>query len=332
MLKATVGSLLIILVVVITLSYHINKEAFVNIPAASTTATATDPAKVAAQVNATKKVQAETTRLAELASTTAVPNPQANNMLKALGKAPAGVSPTDPVTTCLSAPLSTIATIAPPGIISSEAKTAAGTSPVTACLSGPFAAVEKPLAAAGAFAPPGTVVTDSRTASNKAPSVSITKGHGEMMEEKGLSEDLLKSSPLGANSVYHPVIGNESNKAPTQGTIPHLTPTKPEIAVTDVSYDAMKLNQKSNLMKDIQKIVRNELISSHILDPNVQNDSSKASTHQNSRMEKATSCMDNMDTTDDNDQQYAKYKGQRIDMSKYIKKNEIPCWGCSLDY
>jgi hypothetical protein len=26
------------------------------------------------------------------------------------------------------------------------------------------------------------------------------------------------------------------------------------------------------------------------------------------------------------------YKRGRIDMSEYIKKDAIPCWGCSLDY
>jgi hypothetical protein len=44
-------------------------------------------------------------------------------------------------------------------------------------------------------------------------------------------------------------------------------------------------------------------------------------------------CEDSIqDNKCDSVEQGNEYKNSKIDMSQYIKKNAIPCWGCNLDY
>ena len=78
----------------------------------------------------------------------------------------------------------------------------------------------------------------------------------------------------------------------------------------------MDLQNKSSLLGNIQKIVHNELAASR----NQPNNNPIAMGQE--------SC--NSDSTCD--QQGQEYNREKCDMSKYIKKDSIPCWGCTLDY
>lgn len=118
-------------------------------------------------------------------------------------------------------------------------------------------------------------------------------------------------------------------------TVPTRTDVVPQVSISGSGYDAMNLQQKAELLKDIQKVVRNEVLASRSTTPlingkgngNCKGDSSD-STSQG--QEYSESCY--------KDTEYRCPKNPDgscppiPDMSQYIKKDEIPCWGCSLDY
>lgn len=129
-----------------------------------------------------------------------------------------------------------------------------------------------------------------------------------------------------------------------------------QVSISDTGYAAMQGKQKSDLLGSIQKIVRNELLANRAtqptlskkkdddcedeLDHNASNDSH--CTAQGDEFKKATpkrmskGCPESSDPCDSSDQPKNSvpkpYKTSSPDMSKYIKKDSIPCWGCSLDY
>ena len=91
-------------------------------------------------------------------------------------------------------------------------------------------------------------------------------------------------------------------------------PVPSKVSLSDTGYTAMVLQQKSDLLKDIQKIVKNEILSNRAteyIDKNAVSAPTLAIA-QGAEYNANASC--------------------DHDMSQYIKKDAIPCWGCSLDY
>jgi hypothetical protein len=112
-------------------------------------------------------------------------------------------------------------------------------------------------------------------------------------------------------------------------------PTKnevvPEVSISGNAYDAMTLQQRSELLKDIQTVVRNEIIANRNTTPIIPLQPQKSDTDSTSQgKEYENSCY--------KDTEYRCPKNPDgscpplPDMSQYIKKDSIPCWGCSLDY
>jgi len=125
-------------------------------------------------------------------------------------------------------------------------------------------------------------------------------------------------------SSYQPSSTTPASNA--SATYPQNNTVQPQVAVSDTGYDAMSLQQKSDLLKNIQKIFRNELIANRSTDASVMDTSS-------------SSCSDT-DSTEQG-QEYNKVLCPSNpngscppipDMTQYIKKDAIPCWGCSVDY
>ena len=93
----------------------------------------------------------------------------------------------------------------------------------------------------------------------------------------------------------------------------------------------MTLQQKSELLKDVQQLVKNEIISQRQT-THINNNSSNAgdseSTQQGKEYNKSCKkncegpCPRNKDGT----------CPPVPDMSEYIRKDQIPCWNCTLDY
>jgi len=139
----------------------------------------------------------------------------------------------------------------------------------------------------------------------------------------------------------------------------------PKVSISDTAYDAMELNQQSSLLKNIQKIIRNELLATRSTQPvQTSKDGAKVSHSEqqgkefNNASEKRMNdkiqshaepsnaapygnrkkIMNDMK----NNSTYMKHcKNNSMDLdsddecslnSSYIKKDEIPCWGCTLDY
>jgi hypothetical protein len=118
-----------------------------------------------------------------------------------------------------------------------------------------------------------------------------------------------------------------------------------EVSVSDVGYNAMELHQKSSLLKDIQKMIRNELLLQRRTMPmydtmnNSMNNSIKSAKEEKSQSIAQGKEYENSSQKDKNNQECNNLKEDNCppnahcpDMSEFIKKKEIPCWGCSLDY
>lgn len=111
----------------------------------------------------------------------------------------------------------------------------------------------------------------------------------------------------------------------------------PEVSISGSGYDAMTLQQKADMLKDIQKVVRNEVLASRSTTPVLNGDG-------NSKVK----CNGNGSDSTAQGQEYADNCGKDTeyrcpknpdgscppvpDMSQYIRKDQIPCWGCALDY
>jgi hypothetical protein len=126
---------------------------------------------------------------------------------------------------------------------------------------------------------------------------------------------------------------SDSNAQSTtsQSTTPQRNDVVPEVKISGTGYEAMSLQQKSELLKDIQKIVKNEILANRSTTPlskdKYDNDDTTSSRQG---QEYEGSCH--------KDSEYRCPKNPDgscppvPDMSQYIKKDAIPCYGCSLDY
>lgn len=174
----------------------------------------------------------------------------------------------------------------------------------------------------------------------------ISNGH-----LSGLSQDLTNavntvsadvstavSSATGSGTVAPQSI-NDSISAPTSvptsavngdSSVPIRTDVVPEVSISGTGYDAMSLQQRADLLRDIQKVVRNEILLGRSTTPmigekvNDNTDSTAQGKEYENSCYKDTEyrCPKNPDGT----------CPPMPDMSQYIKKDAIPCWGCALDY
>jgi hypothetical protein len=115
-------------------------------------------------------------------------------------------------------------------------------------------------------------------------------------------------------------------------SVPTRTDVVPEVSISGSGYNAMNLNERAELLKDIQKLVKNEVLANRSTKPIISGETRKSqdtdSTAQGKEYEE--SCY--------KDTEYRCPKNPDgscppvPDMTQYIKKDEIPCYGCSLDY
>jgi hypothetical protein len=192
----------------------------------------------------------------------------------------------------------------------------------------------------------GTVLTNNLTVTNDIRYESASLPLSKIKSYFNTTAYIL---PKGVNSI-NDAYASFMIPPPKSGTpIPPVAPpapevVNPEVTLSETGYDAMKLNKQSNLLNDIQKIVHNEMLMHRATDVSVKNPSKKkranrnssnapnasnpnASNASNRNAPNASCSQDEMGVLDE--------MGDEIetqDMSKYIKKDEIPCWGCSLDY
>jgi hypothetical protein len=135
------------------------------------------------------------------------------------------------------------------------------------------------------------------------------------------------------NSVTNAVSSDVSSV--TNGSVvPTRNDVVPQVTVSGSGYNAMTLQQRAELLKDIQKVVRNEVLASRSTTP-VINGNTAGNTAGNTD---STAQGKEYESSCYKDTEYRCPKNPDgtcppvPDMSQYIKKDAIPCWGCSLDY
>lgn len=140
---------------------------------------------------------------------------------------------------------------------------------------------------------------------------------------------------------------NPSDSIPYHASIPvsdsSTTPQRnivvPEVSLSESGYNAMKLQKKNDLLKDIQKVVRNEILANRMTTPMI-NDKVKESKNDDSEDTDCTMQGKEYESSSQkkNDDEYRCPKNPDgscppvPDMTQYIKKDAIPCWGCSIQY
>ena len=122
------------------------------------------------------------------------------------------------------------------------------------------------------------------------------------------------------------------NKLAAGGSIPQNNQVIAENKLSETGANAMDLQDKMGMLKNIQKMVRNELIASRNTDCLIPDDMDVMtdSCAQGAEYEKS-SYKDTINKTAGTKTANGSCPPQP-NMSEYIKKDKIPCWGCSLDY
>lgn len=130
--------------------------------------------------------------------------------------------------------------------------------------------------------------------------------------------DLSKGSSLvpasGAGPALYDTIGSPGLQLNSSAATPRRTDVQPQNTLSDTAQTAMESQGKSDFLKSIQKIIRNELLATRSTDSDM--------------IGASDSSCNGSDAT----QQGQDYMSAKSDMSKYIKKDSIPCYGCALDY
>ena len=143
-------------------------------------------------------------------------------------------------------------------------------------------------------------------------------------------------SPAPAPSAPAPVV--PASVAQFAKVAPPATPSReeviPQVKLSNIGYEAMLLKQRSDLLKDIQKTIRNEIMSERMLQSELNNIKNK----ENVKDTVATIQGKEYEAGCHKDTEFRCPKNPDgscpplPDMTKYIKKDQIPCWGCSIDY
>jgi hypothetical protein len=112
------------------------------------------------------------------------------------------------------------------------------------------------------------------------------------------------------------------------GSIPQNNQIAAQNSISQTDANALDLQDKMSLLKNVQKMVRNELIASRSTDCLLPEEGCPMSDScaQGKEYEKSSYKDTPKKAADD------KSCPPMPNMSEYIKKDKIPCWGCSLDY
>jgi hypothetical protein len=131
--------------------------------------------------------------------------------------------------------------------------------------------------------------------------------------------------------------------AEDRSSVPQRNDIVPEITLSESGYNAMDLQQRINILKDIQKLVKNDLILNRNLlgKEELQNNESGESASLMQGKEYEEGCSKPKDNNNNDCYQDTEFRCPKNpdgscpplpDMTKYIKKDSIPCWGCNIDY
>jgi hypothetical protein len=181
-----------------------------------------------------------------------------------------------------------------------------------------------------------TVSTDVSSAIDTASSDVSSAMNTVSNDISNVMNDTTNANGYGNDSVPapFPVMSGVSPAQAGMGSsvTPQRIDVTPQVTISGTGYDAMTLQQKSDLISDIQKVVKNETLANRRMDPLI-----TAQTFDLSDTDSTQQGKEYMNGCDkEPDYRCPKNPDGSCppipDMTQYIKKDAIPCWGCSLDY
>jgi hypothetical protein len=195
-------------------------------------------------------------------------------------------------------------------------------------------------AATNAAAAATEAATDAADAAAAATRVTaaLTRAAAAASTGGGTGTGAGSDTVAGAGAGVARTAGSASDAA-SDAALPQRNDVRPEVTMSDTSYNAMILKQKSDLLTNIQKIFRNELLAnrstdSSVIDKTTSSSSDSSSTQQGKEFNKSSQKCDG--SSDEDNYRCPKNPDGSCppvpDMTQYIKKDSIPCWGCSVDY
>jgi len=168
---------------------------------------------------------------------------------------------------------------------------------------------------------------------------SVTSSSQQQQQSSSQTQPIGQTLGIGLNQSIGQTLGlsQQQPQQPQQQQQQQQQPQS-EIVISGPGFDAMSLQQKTELLRDVQKLVKNEVIADRMLD-NLNNIATATATATSSQVasdalqqgQEYTSeckkkcegpCPRNKDGT----------CPPVPDMSEYIRKDQIPCWNCTLDY
>lgn len=122
------------------------------------------------------------------------------------------------------------------------------------------------------------------------------------------------------------------------------------VSVSDTAYDAMTSKQRTDFLHQVQQVIRGEILASRQLEHPEQEQACDSDTNNISKPE--GECDSETSLSDRHGREYQKQQGKESkesikyrcpknpdgscppfpDMTQYIHKDQIPCWGCSVDF
>jgi len=118
----------------------------------------------------------------------------------------------------------------------------------------------------------------------------------------------------------------QAPQMPQNSVVPQLNNITPDNSISEATKKAQELQKRSSFIEDIQTAVKNALKESRNT-PIIPGEDKKETTSIKQGKEYESSC------NKDRCPMYPDGTCPPVpDMSKYISKDSIPCWGCELDY
>lgn len=134
---------------------------------------------------------------------------------------------------------------------------------------------------------------------------------------EGFDTPAVPQQPISASAPTVP-----ASAPAAQPTVTHVTqaiaPTSAEAAIAKEKQD------RASLLRDIQEVVRNELLQQQKLTSSSSQPILRVGADGNRMMSPATAQGRELSTS--------REKLCPKDMNEYIRKDSIPCWNCTLDY
>ena len=219
-------------------------------------------------------------------------------------------------------------------------------------------------------------VNNMNTSINKMNATKFVEPNNNTTTTSSSSTTTSATNPAATNpAATNPAATNPAAATPATATTPAVPPSTtgssptrtdvvPEVKFSEDGYNALMLQQKADILKDLQKVVRNEVLANRSTTPMLHNDSCGGGAEDDHKDDKngcehvkepgcgdntwvnecgKKSLKDKVTAAISQGKEYENscYKDKKsagascppqADMAQFIKKDAIPCWGCNLDY